>query len=152
MALKMRITVNGQTYTSVNEMPPDARRQYEQTMSSLSDRDANGVGDIFEGRFDTPEGAMNIMATTHRYVVNGTEYSKWDELPPHIQKLLTQAGKAPKPAPATVPSPDALHERMRRLDERPTGITLQLSWGMATALACSLIIGVIVLAWAFHHH
>src|SRR5262249_27258510 len=72
MPVQMRIKVNGQTYNSVEEMPPDVREQYQKAMSSLPDRDGNGVPDIFEGRFETAEGLMNIMATTQRYVVNGT--------------------------------------------------------------------------------
>ena len=44
-----RIKVNGKTYKSVDEMPPDVRRQYEQAMQTMmADRDRNGVPDILE--------------------------------------------------------------------------------------------------------
>ena len=46
-----RITINGVTYNRVEEMPPDVRKQYEQTLGRLmEDRNQNGVPDLFEQR------------------------------------------------------------------------------------------------------
>src|SRR5256885_10670691 len=44
-----RITVNGQTYKSVEEMPPDVRQQYEKAMGMMADRNNNGIPDALEG-------------------------------------------------------------------------------------------------------
>src|SRR5687768_10596097 len=44
-----RITINGVTYNSVDEMPAEVRKQHEETLSALlADRDQNGVPDIVE--------------------------------------------------------------------------------------------------------
>jgi len=150
MALQMRIKVNGQTFNSIDEMPPDVRQQYQHAMATLPDRETSAVADMFEGKFDTPEGAMNIMATSQRYVVNGTEYSKFEELPPHIQKLLIKAGQAPAAPP---PKPEALHDRMRRLDasEESSGVTIRLSWGMLVGLVIAFVAAVVILALMLRH-
>lgn len=42
------ITVNGKTYHSVDEMPPDVRAQYERMQGMLVDRNNNGIPDIAE--------------------------------------------------------------------------------------------------------
>jgi len=45
-----KIVVGGKEYTSVEEMPPDVRALYEKAMSLLTDKDANGVPDILDGK------------------------------------------------------------------------------------------------------
>jgi len=42
-----KITLNGQEYTSLDEMPADVRQQYEQAMAKI-DADRNGVPDVLE--------------------------------------------------------------------------------------------------------
>ncbi len=47
--MRTRIVFNGQEYSSVDEMPEEARRIYEQAMSGvLADTDKNGIPDLFE--------------------------------------------------------------------------------------------------------
>jgi hypothetical protein len=47
-----KIIFNGKEYSSVDEMPPEARQAFEQAMSALSnvlgDRNQNGIPDIVE--------------------------------------------------------------------------------------------------------
>ena len=52
------IVINGKTYNSVDEMPEDVRKQYEQVMSSLKDENRNQIPDAFE--------SMNILADKDR--------------------------------------------------------------------------------------
>ena len=48
------ITLNGRTYNSVEEMPPDVREQFEKAMSLLADKNNNGIPDALEGgKYDT---------------------------------------------------------------------------------------------------
>jgi hypothetical protein len=42
------ISINGKTYHSVDEMPPDVRAQFEQMQGMLVDKDNNGIPDIAE--------------------------------------------------------------------------------------------------------
>src|SRR5687768_14813285 len=61
------ITVNGQTYNSVDEMPPDVRRRYEQVMSMMADKNNNGVPDIMEGDgggMSTGDGKDTVVTRT----------------------------------------------------------------------------------------
>jgi hypothetical protein len=45
-----KIVINGKEYASTDEMPPEIRAVYEEAMSVLADRDANGVPDLLEGK------------------------------------------------------------------------------------------------------
>ena len=91
-----RIIVNGQEYSSVEEMPPDVRRQYEQAMATLADRDGDGVPDIMQsdlsgmsGMEDLGEGFHKVeVETRNEYVVDGEEYSSLDEMPPEVREMF----------------------------------------------------------------
>ena len=49
------IVINGKTYNSVDEMPEDVRKEYEEAMSTLKDENRNYIPDAFEN--------MNILQT-----------------------------------------------------------------------------------------
>lgn len=48
--MSAKYNVNGQSYDSLEEMPPDVRHAYEQAMSLLGDEDKDGIPDILEGQ------------------------------------------------------------------------------------------------------
>lgn len=98
------IVIDGKTYNSVDEMPPDVRANYEQAMKSLKekgrngfpnqfeninnilkDQDVNGIPDIFEGDTST-----QISTRSTRIIVNGKEYNSVDELPPDTRERYEQ--------------------------------------------------------------
>src|SRR5690348_359527 len=54
------ITVNGRTYSSVDEMPPDVRAQFEKAMALLADKNKNGIPDAFETPPD-PNGIRGLL-------------------------------------------------------------------------------------------
>jgi hypothetical protein len=89
---RAQITVNGKTYSSIDEMPPDVRKQYARAMSLLADKDGNGVPDIMEGGAMPPplppgEGTdVSVVTMTDRSFVNGREVPP-GELPPQFQRL-----------------------------------------------------------------
>lgn len=83
-----RITINGKTYGSIEEMPADVRRKYAEAMSVLADRDGNGVPDAIEG--DSPDpNVISHVTTSERIFVNGREYGSWDEVPPELRGLMS---------------------------------------------------------------
>ena len=43
------VIVDGQSYTSVDDMPPHVREAYGKAMSALGDADGDGVPDVFHG-------------------------------------------------------------------------------------------------------
>ena len=83
-----RVVFNGREYSSVEEMPPDVRRVYEDAMASVAALDKAGGS-----------GGPHIRITT-RLVVNGKEYSNVHEMPPLIrtafEKLAHRIAKACK--------------------------------------------------------
>jgi hypothetical protein len=86
-----KLTVNGITYESVNDMPPEVRRVYDQTMAKLpelADRDGDGIPDIVqvEGRF--PHGRTTVRRTI---VVNGTSYADESAMPPDVRQIYDDA-------------------------------------------------------------
>jgi hypothetical protein len=93
------ITMNGKKYASIDEMPPDVRRQYEQSMQSMMvDKDHNGIPDILEHP-PTPGNAMSSnVQTTKRIMVNGRSYDRIEDVPPQFREAIMRAlsGKPPK--------------------------------------------------------
>lgn len=84
-----RIEVNGREYASVDDMPPDVRRLYEQAMRRLQERGPGEPGAPPEttGSPETP----TTVRTTRRLVVNGKEISSLDELPENMRELARRA-------------------------------------------------------------
>jgi hypothetical protein len=98
------IVIDGKTYNSVNEMPDEVRRRYEQAMSTFKDQDGNrvpdaierpqeladknrnGIPDIIE---NTPGGS--IVANALKMLFDGREYNSIDELPPEARAKYDQA-------------------------------------------------------------
>ena len=100
-------------------MPPNVRRQYEFAMGLVAGKD--GIPDILQGE-DTAVKAengnlinSNILSalTTTRILVNGQEYSRWEDVPATIRDVIEKAagprGKAaletsaPPPGSANLP-------------------------------------------------
>jgi hypothetical protein len=73
--LKRRIIVNGREYSSVEEMPEDLRRAYEQAMANV-----NSAGNV-----------INPAAPQPKITFNGQEYGNVDEMPEDIQRLYNAA-------------------------------------------------------------
>jgi hypothetical protein len=86
-----KITVNGTSYDSVEAMPPEARRLYEQTLANLpelADRDGDGIPDLVQGG----DRSMHLRTVVRKkFVVNGTTYDDESQLPPEIRRLYEKA-------------------------------------------------------------
>ena len=101
------VIIDGKTYESVDEMPPDIRAKFEEAMRGL-DRDRNGMPDMldranpledknkdgmpdaFEG-FASFQGAMPQVVSSSKVLVNGQVYDGLDQLPPEIRAQYEQA-------------------------------------------------------------
>ena len=98
------IVIDGKTYNSVDEMPEDVRKNYEQAMSGFkginasnisgalddvknifADKDNNGVPDVFENNQ-----AINISGGM-KYVVDGQVFNSINDLPPEARAKYEQA-------------------------------------------------------------
>jgi hypothetical protein len=104
------IVIDGKTYKSVDEMPPDIRAKYEEAMQGL-DRDRNGMPDMLDGMNpfedknndgtpDSFEGLATFQASvpnmlsSSKILVNGQLYDGLDQLPPEIRAQYEQAMSA----------------------------------------------------------
>ncbi len=84
--MEHKIIFNGREYASVDEMPADVRRAYEQLQAVFADADRDGTPDILEGI-----GAVNIQTVTTKIVFNGQEYTSVDEMPAEVRRAYEQA-------------------------------------------------------------
>ena len=97
------IVIDGKTYHSVEEMPPDIRQKYEQAMQSLghangnhipaaietvssetgnflADNDRNGVPDVIDNLV-----AGQSVVSSMKIIIDGKEFSGMDNLPPEAR-------------------------------------------------------------------
>ena len=98
------IVIDGKTYHSVGEMPPDIRQKYEEVMRSLGDANNNQIPDAFE--------TMNIFAdkdkdglpdvlkdltpghavvNSMKIIVDGKEFDGLENLPPEVRARYEEA-------------------------------------------------------------
>jgi hypothetical protein len=98
------IVIDGKTFNSIDEMPPDIRKKYEQAMSSLRDSDNNRIPDAFEngdifadGDWDgIPDAFENMSsaattASSMKIIIDGKEFSHIEDLPPDARARYEQA-------------------------------------------------------------
>jgi hypothetical protein len=85
-----RININGKTYSSVDEMPPDVRKQYEQTMQNLmADKDHDGIPDLLEHP-SASTGKVGV-STAQSITVNGQHYDRVEDVPAEFRDAIAKA-------------------------------------------------------------
>jgi hypothetical protein len=98
------IVIDGKTYNSVEDMPPDIRQKYEQAMRSLGDANRNQIPDAFEslnvfadkdkdGVPDVLENlaASHTMGNTMKIIMDGREFDGLENLPPEARAKYEEA-------------------------------------------------------------
>ena len=98
------IVIDGKTYNSVEEMPPDIRQKYEQAMQSLGDANNNQIPDAFEtmnifadkDKDGTPDMLENLASShatvsTMKIIVDGKEFNALEDLPPEARARYEEA-------------------------------------------------------------
>lgn len=80
------IVIDGKTYNSVTEMPPDVRARYEQAMRGVKDVGRDGTSDGFDAAPPAP-----VMSSGMKFVVDGREYTSIADLPPEARAKYEQA-------------------------------------------------------------
>ena len=98
------IVINGKTYNSVDEMPEDVRKQYEQAMNSIRDENRNQIPDAFESmniladkdRDGIPDAFENmssnvVVSGNMKIIVDGKEFNSLEDLPPDVRARYEQA-------------------------------------------------------------
>ena len=109
---KATITVNGAAYGSIDAMPPDVRRQYEDAMRMLTtDRDGNGTLDAFEGKHDPADVPMRnglVSSSVSRHVVgNGSDIETTGDITHAVREdwmdAIRDESQSAKPANSEAP-------------------------------------------------
>jgi len=89
-----KIVIDGKTYNSVDEMPEEVRRNYEEAIRNFSagratnapaDNDNDGVPDVMKNAR-----AINLSGGM-KFIVDGKTYNSVDELPPDARAKYEQA-------------------------------------------------------------
>lgn len=111
------IIFNGKTYNSIEDMPADERRAYEQVSQILVDKNGNGIPDLLEG--DMVQKVLAAHSNNMHVTVNGKVYHTLEDLPPDLRQsvdgafnMLSNMGILANPpgatnAPYTNPPPQA---------------------------------------------
>jgi hypothetical protein len=132
-----RITINGVNYAGVEEMPPDVRQQYEQTLGKLmADRDGDGVPDVLQGKAPAGDKSTVVIKQVKSIVVNGQRYESLSDAPAEVQRML--AAEFPQRT-----------EPMYRSSADPD--ELQWSWRTMLLLAALIALAVALVAWWMQH-
>jgi hypothetical protein len=80
------IVIDGKTYQSVDEMPPDVRQKYEEAMRTLGDANNNLIPDVVENM----TGGKTTVSSM-KIVIDGKEFSSIDSLPPEARARYVEA-------------------------------------------------------------
>jgi hypothetical protein len=89
--MSSKITFNGVTYDSIDALPPEARRLYDQALANMPDLRNAAAGppaDILDMR-DGP--IQHRMVVRKKIVVNGVEYDDESAVPPDARQAIEQA-------------------------------------------------------------
>ena len=98
------IVIDGITYRSVHEMPPDVRQKYEQAMQNLGDANNNSIPDAFEslniladqdrnGTLDVLENMLagHAAVNSMKIIVGGKEFTGLQDLPADVRARYEEA-------------------------------------------------------------
>lgn len=83
----MQINFNGRAYNSLEEMPLNERKAYEQMQKIFVDVNGNGIPDFLEG--DVAQKVISAFTNTINY--EGKVYNNLDELPAEARQKLQDA-------------------------------------------------------------
>ncbi|MCI0356273.1 MAG: hypothetical protein L0099_14720 [Acidobacteria bacterium] len=82
-----RIVFNGKEYASLDEMPADVRRAYQEVVGLLADADRSAGADFAPDSGGEPK--LNI--TRLRFLHEGKEYSSLEQMPPEARRRYDEA-------------------------------------------------------------
>jgi len=123
------IVIDGKTYKSQDEMPPNIRRLYEETMRNmdknqngvpivfestnpLADKNQDGIPDVFNNMASMSSSFGSVVSST-KIIVNGQEYEGLDQLPPEIRAKYQQVMEKFSNNPQAFPNLDQLPPEKR---------------------------------------
>ena len=145
------ITINGQTYNSVEDMPPKVREQYDRAMAMLPDENHNGVPDILEQPAAGKEGAVvSHITQSSKFIINGQEYNSLEDVPPQFRQMIAATTSTMSATSSDAESHPPAFRALATLQTengKPGGITIRLTWPMIAALIVTLLLAAMFAMW-----
>ena len=89
--MSAKITVNGVRYDSVEAMPAEARRIYEQALANLPAPADQGTGEITDIREGGGSGLHIRTVVRKKLIVNGTAYEDESAMPADVHQAWQRA-------------------------------------------------------------
>lgn len=150
--------INGKTYTSLEEMPPEVRAQWDAMQSVFADKNQNGLPDVM----DNLAAAGATMAQASTIVYQGKTYASPDDLPPEgraaydagMRKLAdaSREGMAEMAQDAPITAPVVMTARVHSAAPGnalppPTSSTTNLGPIIVLAIVCiglAIIVGILL--------
>ena len=145
------MTINGMTFASVEEMPPEVRREYETAMELLAKAGrAAGSGDTdvnisMQGGDPSHRGFGAVTRlTSQRIIVNGKEYHSLNEVPAESRAALQDAMRRAGVGGTVIQSSQTT--RVRELpggsafDPASMGSSTRITMGIATLIALLVLV------------
>ena len=81
------IIFNGKSYNSLEEIPENERKAYDQMMDIFADKNGNGIPDFMEGDM-----VQKVLAANSTSInISGQTYHNLDELPPELRQSVDKA-------------------------------------------------------------
>lgn len=80
IANAMKVLFDGREYSSLDDLPPDARAKYEQAMGTL-DANRNGIPDFVEGMMGMPQPQSKVSVSAPSFDADTTRHAKRQPMP-----------------------------------------------------------------------
>jgi hypothetical protein len=146
-----KITVNGQHYDSIDQMPPDVREIYSKAMAALREPGTQNLSSLI---------SKGIVSHTVKESItyNGREYKSRDELPPEVRKLFDNISELPpdKTSDVTVVTDRTIVPGSRSTplwgltDDRPERDP-KVAWMLVMMLSAAVLVLLFLLYLASNH-
>lgn len=157
------ITLNGRTYASLNEMPPEVRRQYESAMQMLvkgsggTARDTAGSDVNISTQGSDPVHHKSVTKmTTSRIIINGKAYSRLEDVPAEARAALQSAGIGTD-AQNTGNAVSLPSRKSYQVNVGNTRVSFDSAWnvtiglGLFIVLLLLTVLGGVLIGWKFLH-
>lgn len=150
MAGTTKIVIDGREYGSLEELPPEARRIYEQTMAHLKQARPGDAPAVTEHLSPAP--GVEVSRTEYgpvlseKIIFNGREYASTEELPPEVRAQVEATKRAA--AEGRLGSGESHRVTIQRLDSPTTKFMVGGREVSVVTFALVVVLAVLLVALA----
>ena len=125
--LKKKFTVNGQSYESLEEMPPELRQTFEKVLLEAA--------------------AKKVAVSSSRITVNGQVQASVDEMSPEERRLYEETLKLIQEKPGQLPPETLLPPGQPRHPAGPKVVEVGAPASLRLAIFGLILLGMVLAAW-----